>query len=518
MKIVERVDIRSVSPRSATVASRALSAAAIATLLLGVAAPLAHGAVELAREIASAVAPEPGQSALKADADLNAALAESKRDQRVLVVELTPAPDRARAASERWASPVLSAWIRRHGVAIGVSDRNTLRTLSDAGIQQGAGNDPLLFRDGVYLRGFGVLASTSKSVDENGVESWRFSTRQESRLAKPKGITPAGIDMVFKLDWSLRGVERTDAAWLSGHMNAIGAEPAWPVATLSADFPPPNIEARIDPPPPRVVLLLNAARKLAASEKPDDLKRAGEAYLALWERGVALDPAFNIARLTIVSAEMHALAQRHAPTKELFKRALASRWVGVNTRDISALWDVLTLARVVDEHTPVLEFIDNALNDADSTKVMPLDERLTWELALPRMHFNSVTEKAPAMLSRVRSDQRRLSAKRPEIVTPVEWARLTQSRRFIALLEGSRLVATAAQRADDATVRELHAQLVTMSRQTTPGPGEPDWSATIDMTIACAAALPVPVNPPAQPEAPAKVPAPAAPAGAPALR
>ena len=514
MKKVERGMIRWDS-RSSGVVARRLTLGLAATVALS-AASWVYGEASTTAAMTNAPAPERAGSGLRNDADLNAALAQSKREQRVLIVEFAPSPERARAASERWAAPALSAWVRRHGLAIGISDRTTLRTLANAGIQQGAGNDPLIFCDGLYLRPFGVLASTSKSVDEKGIESWRFSTRQESRLGRARGITPAGIDLVFKLDWTLRSLERTNAQWLSAHTNAIGPEPAWPAALISAEFPAPTPEGASDP-QARVVSLLKAARALAESEKPQDLKRAGEAYLALWERAGAIAPAFDVARLTIVSAEMHALAQRHAPTKDLFKRALASRWSGVNTGDIRALWDVLTLARVVGDHTPVLEFIDNALNDADAMKLMPLDERLTWELALPRLHFNSVTDKAPAMVARVRADQRRLSSKRPEIVTLAEWTRLTRSRRFIALLEGSRLVATATQRGDEATAKELRTQLLATARQATAGPGEADWSATIDMTVACAA--PIAQAAPAQPAAPAPAPAqPAGPAALPATR
>ncbi len=461
-------------------------------LTAGVIAALAGSAALLVPSHDAAGAMQPkvpaggggGGSVLQTEKDLNATLAQSKQEKRVLIVELTPTAERARAASERWSQPVLAAWVRRHGLAIGVSDRTTLRTLADAGIQQGSGNDPLVFRDGVFLRLMGVSASTTKSVDEKGVETWRFSTRQESRIARPKNLWPAGVDLVFKLDWTLRGLERTDNAWLAGHSTAIGAAPAWPSKVLSADWG----ASQATSPAGRVRETLATARTLAASDTPADLARAGELYLQLWERGVTLCPEFNIGRLTIVSAEMHALAQRHAPSKELFRKALGARWEGVDTQDIASLWDVLTLARVVDEHTPVLEFIDQSLNDADASKVMMLDERLMWELALPRMHFNGATDTAKTMSARVQSDQRRLTKKRPDIATEGEWARLMRARRFMALLEGARLTASAAQRGERAAADELRALLLTTARQTTAAPGEPDWAATIDLTVAIGAA------------------------------
>lgn len=414
--------------------------------------------------------------------DLQAALAASRQQQRLLIVELAPNAERERGVQQRWSNPGLAAWARRHAIVVMVKDMTAIRSLGEAGIQQSAGGEPIVFRDGGYARLFGVGSTTSTTKDEKGNETVTFMTRQESRLPRSKAANGTQIDLLFKLDWTLRGLQRTHADWYGAHVSAIGAAPAWPVVTLAA-----NGGAGIEVYAPQgegnaaIYDALAKARRWSASEKAEDLAKATGAYVWLWEQTA---PHFSPARFTIIAAEMKALADRHEPAKTRFTELYAARLNGLDPANLVAVWDVMTLARVVSAHVPPLDFLDASLNDADAVGVMPRSDRLNLEMMLPRLHFNGPSGSAVMLLASVEKDAARLKGKRPTVVSEAEWPAVVKFRRWAMLLEGSRTVAALTKMGNADTTAKAKAKLLEVSA-IEPAAGEPDWAATIEMTVKC---------------------------------
>ncbi|CAN5709259.1 hypothetical protein BH11PLA1_BH11PLA1_09360 [soil metagenome] len=376
--------------------------------------------------------------------DLQAALAASRQQNMLLIVELAGTPDRQRAAEARWQSECLRAWAKQHAIVVCVTDKPTIKTLSEAGINQGSGADPLVFRDAGYLRLFGVSARTS--VPEGDAGKATFSTRQESRIPRPKGALPPGFDLLLKLDWTLRGVARKDAPWLAAHEAAAKqkGEAAWP-ARLLCSTASDGVPAFTDPAstPEQVTEVFTKASTFAASEKPEDRVMSAAMFTWLWEVAPTRLPQFEPARLLVVAARMKALADASPPAKARFEALYRTRLVNLNPGDQIALWDVLTLARIVGAHDGPLEFIDSALNDGDATAMMPVADKFNLETLLPRAHFNLVEGDLAALKRRVENDVRALNRAKPHALSDEQWAAASAFRAYALTVEAARSAVSA---------------------------------------------------------------------------
>jgi hypothetical protein len=322
---------------------------------------------------------------------LQEALDESKAKARLLVVVVSPDRAKAKAHTALWNNPALAAWARHHAVVAHVTDAPTIQKLRDAGLVVGQLEGPLVFRDGLSQRLFGVNPT-------NGVP------RVRPAPALPKGVKPRSEDepnlslrLLLRLEWTLRSMEQAEPAWYANHA-ANNPPPTLPEVGTLFDKASDGVDAAgglLDAAAPAAVgagggrrdVLAVLVAALTAANDPATHSAAAGLYTWLWERGAEEQPGFEPILLTTVAEQMHALGRVYAPARARFvalREAHAARvpWM---SRPELARW--IMLARVADEHLETLDLIDWALDDPDGKLLMPPGERGVWEALLPRLNW-----------------------------------------------------------------------------------------------------------------------------------
>jgi hypothetical protein len=137
--------------------------------------------------------------------------------------------------------------------------------------------------------------------------------------------------------------------------------------------------------------------------------------------------------------------------------------------DDAAFFTWLMLARVGDEHVEPLDFLDAALDDADSRLLMPIDDRAVLEMMLPWVNWADPAtlpgaEGDPVGLLK-RLDQQRRRAKPPK-ASPAQWARVQEFASWLLRLQGARVYAALLTAGDDGRAAQV-AELV--SKGADPG-------------------------------------------------
>ena len=135
-------------------------------------------------------APPPRADELLVKRALPEALAESKAQNKLLLVEIAGNTDRQRRALADYQPAPIRRWVARHALAVLLTDTDTIRKLSESDLNPGPDADPLVFRAGLQVRVFG-----------SGLP------QKQSRLKGPGKPGEAFLGLGFKLDWTLRGRE-----------------------------------------------------------------------------------------------------------------------------------------------------------------------------------------------------------------------------------------------------------------------------------------------------------------------
>jgi hypothetical protein len=398
--------------------------------------------------------------------DLAAAIAQARSESRLLLLELAPGTTRNGAIAERWSSPILKAWAKRHALVVRVSDIPTIKLLQEQGLTQASDGDPLLFKDGKYVRGFSIAANWSTQNDENNQPVRVYASKQISRIPRAPRGTAADVALMLRLDWTWRSFETSDPAFFAAHVKSA-AERAKAVKPGDTSFSmreeagvtPFMVSVPMGEAGERVILdALTQVRAWAKSDKPEDLAKATGGYTSIWELTDVAGSNFDSGRLCIIAAEMHALAARYAPAKARFKAMFEAQMTAVDTADAKRLFSVLTLARIADVHVPVYEFFDNALNDPDAATMMPRAERLNLESMLPRLHFNDPLSETKQPITILERHAKIITGKPPRTLPTEAHAKAVEFRKWLMLVDAGRVVATlrVAGRDDDAkAAREL---------------------------------------------------------------
>lgn len=416
----------------------------LGVIAVGMSASAAHGAMMSAAQPGTAM-PEVVKSL-----DLAAAIAQARSESRLLLLELAPGTTRNAAISERWSSPILKAWAKRHALVVRVSDMATLKLLQEQGLTQASDGDPLLFKDGKYVRAFSIAANWSTQNDENNQPVRVYASKQLSRIPRAPRGTASDIALMLRLDWTWRSFETGDPAFFAAHVKGV-EERAKAVKPGEISFSmkeetgvtPMLISVPMGELGEKAIIdALTQVRAFSASEKPEDLAKATGGYTSIWELTDVAGSNFDSARLCIIAAEMHALASRYAPAKARFKAMFEAQMTQVDTADTKRLFSVLTLARIADVHVPVLEFVDNALNDPDAATMMPRAERLNLESMLPRLHFNDPLSETKRPISILERHAKVITGKPPRSIPAEAAAKAVEFRKWLMLVDAGRVCAT----------------------------------------------------------------------------
>lgn len=361
---------------------------------------------------------------------LKDALDESRAKGRLLLVEIAGNADRQKKALADYQAAPIRRWVDRYAMAVLLTDLDTIRTLTESELNPGPDADPLVFRDGQWVRMFGTGAPPKKS-----------------RVAGPGRPGEAFLGLGFKLDWTSRGKDDT----LSPTPVERPEEPARFIHGVSDE----GAVGVTDPTAPGLEPLLarlREAQSLLASDKPEDLKRAAGLYTWLWERGDAWDDRFTFARWLTVTPDIAALIAKHPPAKGRFAEVRRAMMERLDLRDHAALFDLLMLSRAIGDHEENLAFLDAALNDPDASLIMPVGERVAWEFILPACHWQPSGGAEPV------DRLKRQDAKARRMMNGLDERAAAIARRVHAMtrtLELGRAYATALARGNDAPASAL---------------------------------------------------------------
>lgn len=446
---------RSAARSRLTVGAMVVIAGALA--FAPMACSVANASLEQPNQRGPKVAPKVELGGVFENLDLQAAINKSRAESKVLIVELVPTNERKKAVQERWGVPLMATWAKAHAVVVAVGDNETIKLLAEGDLRQASDGPPLVFRDGKALR---LFASNQAG---------------ESRITIPRKITPTTVPLILKLHWAIEGVERTDEAWVTNHRRAAAAVMSAMTKTQFAGRAATGIAAISEPVPAAADRLtamlakLKEARTLAASDKADDLARATGLYTAIFEIGTfstAESPELLPATLTTVAGEMHALATKHAPSKQRFTDMYAARLIGLDWSDLDSTMIALMLARVADKHVEPLDFIDLALGDGDVVTMMPHGQRVMWDLLLPALHFSDISSGLPG---RVKAADKMLdrivkldAEPKPEHISESQWRFAQQVRGAIVRFEVCRVTAALHAAGKDAEGKALRDRLAAM--------------------------------------------------------
>lgn len=322
----------------------------------------------------------PTADQLLVERPLQEALDESKQKGRILLVEIAGNEQRQRDALRRYESPLVRRWVAQHALGVLLTDREMIKTLTESELNPGPDADPLLFRNGQYVRIFGTGVPPKKS-----------------RLRGPARPDESFLGLVLKLDWTLRGADE------GGDVGA-GAPGAWPPARTWAGVTDDSAVGIPAGPAvgagglPALALVLARHREAQDAVKGgglENFRRATGLYTWLWEACAAADadarsaagPVFWPALWLVVAPEMEALAGVHPPARERWKALRREMLPVLDVRDPRALFAFMVLSRVIGDQEDNFRFLDDALNDVDAGRLMPRSDRALLELILPACHW-----------------------------------------------------------------------------------------------------------------------------------
>lgn len=395
---------------------------------------------------ASAPQPEGGPASVLVERPLQAALDDATARNRFLIVVTSPTREKVKENQALWDNPGLASWCARHAVVAHITDRDTIKTLQDAGLVTGVPDQPLLFRNGKQERMFG-----SSPKEGGGVAGVRL--RQPPKDARPTkdGGPHTSLRLVMRLEWTLRSFRTRDEAWHTAHLASnppINPEPMPPLfhearkgGTPVPDGPDAALgEAdAVD----AMARLLTAVRDSdpKATESAGDVARSVGLMTWLWERG-AREAAFEPVLLGTAARWSRALGERE-PAARARLEALRLRAAGdlpALVDDDRAFYRWLMLARAGGAHVEALDTLDAALDDPDAAGMMPRADRLILESMLPWANWADPWT-LPGVAdgsSPTRRLRAALDAKPPRNVSPAEWARVQSFRRWLLAVGGCR--------------------------------------------------------------------------------
>lgn len=395
---------------------------------------------------ASAPQPVGGPVLVLVERPLQAALDEATARNRFLIVVTSPTREKIKENQGLWNNPALASWCARHAIVAHITDRDTIKTLQEAGLITGVPDQPLLFRNGKQERIFG-----SAPKEGGGVAGVRL--RQPPKDARPSkdGGPHASLRLVMRLEWTLRSFRTRDEAWHTAHL--ASNPPANP-----EPLPPLFREARKGGAPvaegPDVALgeadavdamarLLTAVRDgdPQATDPAGNIARAVGLMTWLWERG-AREEAFEPVLLGTAARWSRALGERE-PVARARLDELRLRGAGefpAILDDDRAFYRWLMLARTVGAHVEALDTLDAALDDPDAATMLPRADRLILETMLPWANWADPWT-LPGVAdgsSPTRRLRAALDAKAPRNVSPGDWARVQSFRRWVLAVGGCR--------------------------------------------------------------------------------
>ncbi len=352
-------------------------------------------------------APTPAAESVLQERPLQEALDEATARHRLLIVVANPSREKDKQAQELWANPALREWVKRHAIAVRVTDRDTMKVLQDAKLICNLPDQPLIFRGGKQERLFGSV------VRDDGLPGG-VRIRQapkEARVQAEAGRPNTSLRMLLRLEWTLRSFKTRDPEWFARHEASnppvqAGRDAAAP-ATLFDRLPAPvsgapskdfGEDGACDP-VARYIAAIQAATTMAGAADGGGAGGGGvggggvnKARLPaltawLWERGPTESPAFLPTSLGALPRWSHTLGREDPGVRSALKALKDARTGEIPGMDDRGLFTYLMLARTIDEHLETLDLLDAALDDADARTMLSAGDREVYELMLPRLNW-----------------------------------------------------------------------------------------------------------------------------------
>lgn len=341
--------------------------------------------------------------------ELQKAVDASKSASKVLLVTFGTDAGRAKANEAVLTTPVTAAWVSRHAMLHAVSDVGLVRELTESGLKQTPGGDPLMFVDGVLA-----------PLDKAG------SCLVLPGLPRADVKTPTGrysISLGLRLDWTLRSPVFKEE-FLTRHAQTVPARP-WP--------------GTVDGAGPALLKGLSTARDLARAKQWPE---AADAYAAAWFAAGG-DPWWAGVRCGDMAAEMSLIAAQSPLARQRFER-LRSEYAGaLELSDMRQVHEYLVLCRVLGDHEHNLKVLDEVLNARGSVTLLPPADVMALDWLLPACHFNDPLEgvsRPHAMVVQLLRQCAKMEGRKdaPTLAGAVRYgrwlARLEAGRRMGALL------------------------------------------------------------------------------------
>lgn len=314
-------------------------------------------------------------------------LQESKEQHKILVVfyvgaRMSVSADRdvEKMRERTFRSPTVGLWLKWHGVLTEVNEaerpkqfakiQGALRStgggrggLMGENVDYGSPPRILIFKDGKLAR---VLPDPSQDG-----EKYRTSWRKNS---ENRFVSPAYL--LLRLDMLMDGLGTTDPVWLAAH-NHDNPPPERPPTRLLCRTDDANAPAIEDPPAPEG----EPVDVLAVLEEARDARRARHLHDAtglftwVWERGAALDPAFEAARVTLVAEEIGDLCRARKATMQRFREVfdeMSSIGLWLEWPERFA-W--MSLGARIGRSDDFIEVFDLLTEDIDEAPITPREER-----------------------------------------------------------------------------------------------------------------------------------------------
>jgi len=435
--------------------------------LLAVPSAMAQGPIGSPREVAR---PAGGDRSVLQDIPLQKALDQSIATNKLLVVVVSPNADKAKKNAAVWNNPALASWISRHAIAAHVTDKDTIKRLIEWELLPTEPESPHVFRDGKKIRLFG-----------GGVRGSATRLRNPPKDAKPWPANQpnASIRLVMKLEWTLRSAEKQDANWWERHEAAVMGEKR-PIVELLAGASDTGVSAYVPKAGESTIAVVAKARELLAGSPANEALDQATGMLT-WVYETSAGRAQR-AILLAAAPLMAELAAKHEPARVRFAqlRVQQAASFGFMTRTERFNW--LLLSRVLGEQLESLDFLDSALSDKDTVELMPTEDRLGWEVLLPRMNWADGLTLRDSLDAEAYLTQLDVKAsKKPTTVSVVGFERLRDDVRSLRAFETARLHLNLLQAG-----REAEA----MALLTRKGAGTDDVAAAIGLAAAAGLATP----------------------------
>ena len=382
-------------------------------------------ALLLASPVMVIAQPTPQEVKLQsAKEQLQAAIDRARAESKLLLVTISNSPGNAASNAAMLSNPVLRGWMRERAISHDVTNPDLISGLMGEGLSMKVGFEPIVLREGKPLPIVAPWAAVASAKKET--------------LA-------ASIVLACRLDWSIRNAEIEGSEAFAAQADARSLAKPADVAPMSArrakiagtefDAFIPDAKQASDP-----LAVLATARSLVKEGKTS---QAAPMYAWLWERGTEAIASFEPVKLSVMAAEMHALAATSPPVKAYFNSLRASEGLRVELQRPETLCAYLMLCRVVEDHVHNLEFLDSSLNRPDALAVVPKDTREALDRMLRLCHFGDPTRNSsdawrPSASMLARADElskKPDAAKHAALINYLRWqSRHEAARRYAWIL------------------------------------------------------------------------------------